>query len=239
MITFEFVRNEGLAVMEDILNHLAYLFEGKKRVRWDKEKEAAFLLHGYLQGDAAFRNMEEFLVENAIDIESESYPFWKDLEEVEDILLEKCRHLHEWQGRINLVGHSLGGLVARAVAQKAPEYFKRVITLAAPHHGTYSALLGYFTKSARQMIPGSEYLKRLDKAPLPEGVKFYSIYSMRDPLILPYRSARLNGAVNIELRSVGHIGLIGPKVYTVILNILRGKRDREKGVTRPVIVRQG
>lgn len=223
----DFIENEYLALSENFLNHVAYIFEGKERKPWKyRNKNIVFLLHGYLQGDAAFRNLEKHLYERGMNVESESYPFWRDLEIVEMQLLQKIESINEKTGRkVDLVGHSLGGLVSRSIAQKFPHFVSRVITLGTPHKGTYAAFLGFFTKSARQMIPGSSYLKKLNSLPLPEGVKFYSIYSLRDYAVIPRESARLEGAINIPVENLGHVGLICFHTYNLIADILEGKFD--------------
>nr|BAL58215.1 hypothetical conserved protein [uncultured prokaryote] len=224
---FDYLENEYLAVIENFLNHVTYIFEGKARLPWKfPHKNIVFLLHGYLQGDAAFKNLERHLYERGMNVESESYPFWRDLEKVELQVLNKLHSICEKTGKkVDLVGHSLGGLVSRAIAQKFPQYVNRVITLGTPHKGTYTAFLGFFTKSARQMIPGSSYLKKLNSTPLPDGVKFYSIYSLRDIAIIPRESARLEGAINIPIENLGHVGLIGFHTYNLIADILEGKFD--------------
>ncbi len=234
---FDYLENEYLAVMENVLNHITYVFEGKDRKPWRFEnKHIVFLLHGYLQGDAAFRNLERHLYERGMNVESESYPFWRDLRIVEKQLLEKVKGIYEKSGRrVDLVGHSLGGLVSRSLAQKHPEYVRKVITLGSPHKGTYVAYLGLFTKSGRQMIPGSSYLREINSMPLPETVQFYSIYSLRDMAIIPHDSARLEGAINIPIENLGHIGLIGFHTYNLIADILEGKFDmvhKERKVVR-------
>lgn len=223
----DLIENEYLAVVENLLNHLSYLFEGKERKPWRYQNQnIVFLLHGYLQGDAAFRNLEKHLYGRGMNVESQSYPFWKDLTLVEKELFEKVESIYEKSGKkVDLVGHSLGGLVSRSLAQKRPEFVNRVIALGTPHKGTYTAFLGFFTKSARQMIPGSKYLKELNSMPLPDSVRFYSVYSLKDLAIIPRDSAKLDGAINIPIENLGHVGLIGFHTYNLIADILEGKFD--------------
>jgi triacylglycerol lipase len=52
------------------------------------------------------------------------------IERIEDILAETG---HE---KVNIIGHSQGGLDARAVAHKRPDLVASVITVATPHHGS-------------------------------------------------------------------------------------------------------
>lgn len=213
---------------KDMLLHFSYMFTGKNKMIWlSQEKPVVFLLHGYLQGDAAFSDMMRYLSDRGINVESEPYPFWMDLRDVEEILYKKIRSIGRTTENIYLIGHSLGGLVARAVVSKFKEirkYVKKVITMGSPHRGTYAAIAGILTPSGRQMLPWSSYLKELNSIPLPKEVKFYSIYSRNDLLVLPWKNAFLKGAKNIELEGVGHIGLImEEKIHRLLYEIITGK----------------
>lgn len=62
-----------------------------------------------------------------------------------------------------LVGHSMGGLVARAYLRRYGELrVARLITLGTPHRGSLLAHLG-IGRNARQMEPGSVWLRELAK----------------------------------------------------------------------------
>ena len=54
--------------------------------------------------------------------------------------------------KVHVIGHSLGGVLARAVASQMPEHVASVITLAAPFRGV----------SIHPMIPGGESGARTD-----------------------------------------------------------------------------
>jgi triacylglycerol lipase len=221
-------KNETGAVVDTIQDHMEYMFTGKKSKFWDTGKHTVMLLHGYLQGDASWKRAEKFLHENGFNTDAEAYPFWQDLTQIEKTIENRATKIAERvQAKISIVGHSLGGLVARTVAQHQPKLFERVISLGAPHHGTYMAMFGMFTKSAQQMLPGTEYLNRLNSYRLPENVRFYSLYSEHDLLVIPRNSANLAGAINMVVKDVGHVGLIGPSTKKLILDILLGKLDNK------------
>ena len=84
--------------------------------------------------------------------------------------------------KIDVVGHSLGGLIARAYieiddftdvigAPGIPDYgieyggeIRTLITIATPHHGMYLAGFGQWLNTlARQLAPGSEFLSLLNR----------------------------------------------------------------------------
>lgn len=111
--------------------------------------------------------------------------------------------------RVAVVAHSMGGLVARAALRSiGPEAVSRIVTLAAPHHGTQIARW-FRWRPTRQMSPDSPWLRALNAAQEGHrGIGLTSIYSLNDNLIVPARSARLEGSEMHELRGFGHVGLL-------------------------------
>jgi len=118
--------------------------------------------------------------------------------------------------QVMLVGHSMGGLVARAYLRRYGELrVARLITLGTPHRGSLLAHLG-IGRNARQMEPGSAWLRELAQTPL--LVPCVSIYSCHDNYVVPQLSARLDGAENIPLAGVGHLAMsISPAVLKALL----------------------
>lgn len=113
---------------------------------------------------------------------------------------------------VTIVAHSMGGLVARAALRAArPGLIGRIITIGAPHHGTTLACCFHWP-STREMCPGSGWLTQLNACQ--EGrltIPMTTLYSLDDNYVVPARSARFQGARTIELRSVGHLGLLDSK----------------------------
>jgi pimeloyl-ACP methyl ester carboxylesterase len=93
------------------------------------------------------------------------------------------------QPSVDLVGYSMGGLVARSAASSNPAAVRRVATIASPHAGTASAGLGVFLANAsacptacQQMAPGSDFLDALPVAE--DATRWLSAWSSvdhRDP----------------------------------------------------------
>ncbi len=104
-----------------------------------------------------------------------------------------------------IVGHSMGGLAARAYLRKCgASRVAKLITLGTPHHGTELARLGA-GENARQMVPGSAWLNELDRtAP---GVPAVSVFSHQDNIVAPQESALLAGAKMVRLSGIGHVGM--------------------------------
>lgn len=109
-----------------------------------------------------------------------------------------------------VIAHSMGGLVARR-ALEDPALASRVellVTLGSPHHGTPVAryVLG---ANARDMEPGSAFMKRIE--PVPPPVPIVSVCSRADNLIFPHRTSMIDGADNRELPLLGHMGMIASR----------------------------
>lgn len=109
---------------------------------------------------------------------------------------------------VDVVGYSAGGVVARLWAEEdgGAAIARRIVTLGAPHHGAEVAAIGAALvpdscpEACRQLVPGSELLTGLDEtAPGPEWT---AVWSADDTVVTPPDSARLAGAVNIELQDV-------------------------------------
>jgi len=108
---------------------------------------------------------------------------------------------------VDIIAHSMGGLVARAALRRiGPDMIGRIVTLATPHHGTALARLFPNERLLLQMVPDSAWLNQLNAHA--DAASVTSIYSLEDNLILPTRSAVLPHAPAIELRGIGHIGVL-------------------------------
>ncbi len=94
---------------------------------------------------------------------------------------------------IDLVGFSMGGLVSRYYVQRLGglSRVQRLVTVSAPHRGTALGLLSD-RPGVRQMRPGSVFLKSLnqDRHQL-ETLRFVSLWTPFDLLILPPWSSQL------------------------------------------------
>jgi len=113
--------------------------------------------------------------------------------------------------QVDLVGQSMGGLVIRNYLRNnsAKAKVRRVVTLGSPHRGSKMAVLG-LGEAVKEMIPGSAFLQELNqKVQMPEGGRFYAIYTIVDNLVLPNESTKLDwdGVENLETRAVNHVGL--------------------------------
>lgn len=126
---------------------------------------------------------------------------------------------------VSLVGHSLGGLLARWYVQELGGRGRvdRLVTVATPHAGTRFAR--YAPSSVREVLsPGSPVLAKLGRSasvgsPLPHTV----IVPGRDRMIIPLESASaVDDAAVVRVEDVGHNeALFSARVHALVSEALR------------------
>ncbi len=96
--------------------------------------------------------------------------------------------------KVDLVCHSMGGLVARYYMKYLGGAGKvnQVVYVATPHRGTTWAYLEPFTQAAVDMRPGSTLLKSIDGY-----CPGLSLWSSCDEVVLPNSSANMGYSMNI------------------------------------------
>jgi triacylglycerol lipase len=137
------------------------------------------------------------------DVETAAAALGRHLEQV-------CRDTgHE---RVHVVGHSLGGLVARYLVQRlgGDDRVASLVTLGTPHGGSRWAHV-LPTPLVRQLRPGSPLIRAL-AAPAPGcRTRVTAVYSDLDQMVVPSAAGRCDhpdlGARNVLVRGVGHMSL--------------------------------
>ena len=122
-----------------------------------------------------------------------------------DHIEEICRRSGAQQ--VVVVGHSMGGLVARACLRDpaARGRIARIVTVGTPHRGSFLALWGP-GRNALEMRRGSAWLAALNAGGDPP-VPVVSLFSWHDNFVAPQDSSILPGAENVPLAGVGHLAL--------------------------------
>ena len=150
-----------------------------------------------------------------------------DLDRIAD---EFGEQIHQWMKslgaeRVDLVGHSQGGIIARRLADSADFQGKirSVITVGSPHLG--SALSRLMPgRNARQLRRGSGFLERLNETRPPKGVRFTGICSTHDNLVLPWHCGLSPRGDNFIIRYRGHLTLLfSREVVRLIVRELRAQ----------------
>lgn len=176
------------------------------------ERPAIVLLHGYYANGGCFRRLARRLEAAQLGpVHAPSFPV------IGCGIEDYVRELDAWLERARaagvrefiLVGHSMGGLAARACLAARPELpVRRLVTLASPHHGTRLAALGS-GRNARQMEPGSDFLRALHhrERGLP-GREATSLYTPHDNMVMPQATSRMAGWGNEAILGVGHLAIL-------------------------------
>ena len=144
--------------------------------------------------------------------------------------------------RVHVVGHSLGGLVARYYVQRmgGDARVHTLVTLGSPHAGTNAAYL-LPQRLVYQLRPGSELVRELAEPAPGCRTRFVSYWSDLDQLVVPKRSARLDHpdlqVRNVLLRGVGHMSLPNSSRVVHEITMLLAHLD-EDGSTRHAGVSQ-
>jgi pimeloyl-ACP methyl ester carboxylesterase len=114
--------------------------------------------------------------------------------------------------RVHVVGHSLGGLIARYYVQRmdGDRRVDSLVTLGTPHSGSVLAHV-LPTPLVRQLRPGSPVLRELDEPAPGCRTPVTAVYSDMDQVVLPTASGRCDHpdlrTRNVLVRGVGHMSL--------------------------------
>jgi hypothetical protein len=144
--------------------------------------------------------------------------------------------------RIHVVGHSLGGLMARYHLQRqdGARHVQSLVTLGTPHEGSVLAHL-LPTPLVKQLRPGSPLLRELAEPAPGFATPLTAVYSDLDQLVLPTSAARCDhpdlGARNVLVRGVGHMSLpFSRSVVDEVAATLAGVRGLSPARSRPSAV---
>ena len=122
-------------------------------------------------------------------------------------------------GRIHIVAHSLGGLVARYYVQAldGDRRVDSVITLGTPHRGTYPSV---YAPSAmlQQLRPDGAFLRHLEALPPPRHARFLCVGASSDHLVVPAEHAFAPFGDRLPLfEELGHNTLLlSPSVFRAV-----------------------
>lgn len=199
----------------------AYFDSNPKHLSKDV-KRATLCVHGFLHNQSAWIAMRSHLKAcpeaGAIFSLNLGHPF-QSIEDYTKCVQQKIQAIKEMSGgqelEINLIGHSMGGLVcsnyAVKYAKKDHVRVARVVTIASPLQGSIMAYIGKWCgcKCSAKMTPRSEFIKNLTaKVKQLKDVHFYHIGCAGDAIVLKnhtYFEGRHN---HLELPYQGHISAL-------------------------------
>lgn len=134
-------------------------------------------------------------------------------------VIDQVAELHAQSGaKVNIIGWSLGGVVAREVARDFPDTVQQVITMGTPIVGgpRYTSFGGVYEQ--RGIDVAAIEARIAERAKTPISVPMTSIYSKRDGIVGWQASIdRHNAQVEHLEVSATHLGLgISPDVFKIL-----------------------
>ncbi|MFJ4619211.1 esterase/lipase family protein [Streptomyces sp. NPDC088812] len=189
------------------------------------------LLHGFIDNRSVFVLLRRSLAQHGRHrVESLNYsPLTCDIRIAAELLGRHIEEICERTGsdRVDVVGHSLGGLIARYYAQRlgGDARVRTLVTLGTPHSGTRVARLANAHPIVRQMRPGSAVIEELSRPAPGCRTRFVGFWSDLDHLMDPLETARIDHpdllTENVRVSGIGHLALtVHPAVATGIRQAL-------------------
>ncbi|MGW9306332.1 lipase family alpha/beta hydrolase [Streptomyces cyaneofuscatus] len=201
------------------------------------------LLHGFIDNRSVFLLLRRALTrQGRRHLASLNYsPLTRDLRTAAELL---GRHVEEicartGQREVDIVGHSLGGLIARYYVQRlgGDRRVRTLVTLGTPHGGTAVAPGAGLHPIVRQMRGGSPLIEEL-RLPAPGcRTRFVSFWSELDQVMVPVGTACVDhpdlDAVNVRVTGIGHLALpVHPAVAAAVREALESQEAQEALETR-------
>lgn len=184
------------------------------------------LLHGLFMNRACWTIIKLRLkLQGIIDVHTINLPPTRDIETLTEkvaLKVDALRHSRNCE-KVHLIGHSMGGIIARNYIQirGGADKVDQCILLGSPHAGSKLAPFA-ITKLAETIMPDSDFLTNLNGKSIPKKVSLTNIYTRHDNLVIPYERAILEKATNIELTGKGHQTLLYDNtVFSHILSALK------------------
>lgn len=209
--------------------------------------DPVLLIPGFMAGDATLKLMAGFLRNEGfrtyrsqihVNVGCTQQAVTRLERRLESIALRRER-------KVRIVGHSLGGMLARGLAARRPDLVDGIVTLGSPvlAPGAVHTVLAWDTEMlirlaragfrglmSEDCIAGSCAQTSFDdmRRPLDPSVSFTAIWSRRDGIVDP-NACRDPGAECIEV-STSHCGMaVDPAVFDLVLQALQ----RQEGALGP------
>jgi len=137
------------------------------------------------------------------------YDFWELAEQLKGVLQEAAGLCGGEQ--VVLVGHSMGGLLVRAVLadKDAAKSVRAAVVLAAPNRGSKLAALA-FGRLGRSLRHDGELTTRLNALATPRSLPKLNLYSPLDNMVLPTASLEIPeaGWLQAQTAPISHVSML-------------------------------
>jgi pimeloyl-ACP methyl ester carboxylesterase len=248
---------QGPAGVRAIAREASVVVEAGRLVRWsraDRRTRAALpyagahrvpandpvlLIPGFMAGDPTLRAMSSFLKHQGFrTYRSQILVNFGCTRDAADRLERRIETIATRRGRkVSIVGHSLGGMLARGLAARRPDLVEGIVSLGSPvlapgaiHRvlAWDAELLARLTRAGLRGMMGADCFggecARLSfeesKLPIDPEIAFTAVYSKRDGIV-DWRACLDPAAQHVEVRT-SHVGMaVDPVVMEHVLAALR------------------
>lgn len=206
------------------------------------KQQPVMLVPGFMSSDITMLELQRWLNRIGYDAHLSGIVFNTDCpNKTAQELIARIKTIHKKTGqKVYLIGHSLGGMLSKSIAQAEPEMIDRVITLGSPFASLVKAhpsVLGIWDhlKNVSSGLVGRNlkpscatgyctcgFVKSM-LMPEQVGVPQFAVYSKKDGVTDWESCIEDDPRANTEVKST-HIGMIfHPEVYRVIARRLAQK----------------
>lgn len=234
--------NKLAAMFQELKYEIQSNNEIVKRDTFKKDKPPILVLYGFFSSRRTVTALEERIESEGFDVMTFNQGglfnvfFTRSIIDTANFIDKKIKRQIERYGykKIPIVAHSKGGLVALWWLLKlgGHKYCDTVITMGTPFKGTWLTYfplltpLGYLWRDIWEMRPGSDFLKELHKAEIPDDLKIYCMFSEKD-VVTPAENGifmsenYLGHVVPIPMHDMSHYDyLLKKKVAKTLSSIL-------------------
>ena len=187
---------------------------------------------GFLANNRYLKTFNEYLQSNGCKVHSPKFKRSRNLdfsEETLDGMIDQIVRIHRSSyAPIYIVGHSLGGMYARAIANRLPCYVKGIITIGSPYMidpEKHLPAIGHFFKLIND-INTQSYAILEEIKNIPSNVKNLAIWSDIDGIVAPevcYKPSENNKKITCSHIGMGYNSVIFEEVLTALYDFEHNK----------------